>query len=130
MQVARRNPPTTVKATTTVQRVLGDMNLPGFQFTDEATGEPLDLAPTALTFTLRAERLMPDADEIELAAESKDSQLGWVGCDWDAFFLQAGLYRLQYVAVGDHATVTSPYIFLEVVDLGEYPISYLGEING
>lgn len=125
MQVVRRQPPTVLKATTAVERVLGDMSVPTFQFTDPA-GAPLDLAPTPYG-TLHVERLMPVQDEIILTAELVNSELGWVGCDWNAFFLQPGTYQLQYVFSGDHATVASPYIFVEVVDLGEHPISTLGE---
>lgn len=126
VQVARRQPPTVLKGQALVQRVLGDMNLPGFQFTNPANGELLNLSATP-TVTLLVERLLPEPDEITLTGHFEDVDAAWVGCDWDAFMLQAGTYRLTYTVEGDSEYFMSPPLFVEVVDLGEHPISTLGE---
>lgn len=126
MEVARRNPPTVLSSQTLVQYVLGDTTVPSFQFTDPVTGAPLDMSD-APTVELTVERLMPDPAETTLTAAFVEIEQGWVRCDWDDFFLQAGTYRLQYVAEGDDAYFISPWLFVEVVDLGEYPTRALGE---
>lgn len=125
MEVARRNPLTVLSSQTMVQYVLGDTTVPSFQFT-APDGSPLDLSDTP-TVTLHVERLMPDPDETTLTGSRKVAEVGWVECDWDAFFLQAGTYRLQYVVEGDDTFFISPWLFVEVVDLGEYPTRALGE---
>lgn len=125
MQVARRNPPTVLTETTVIQRVLGDMNLPAFQITD-TDGTPLEISAVP-SVTLNVDRLMPDPAEATIVGEVLNAELGWVGADWTEFFLQAGTYRLQYVVDDAYSHHVSPFIFVEVVDLGEHPISTLGE---